>query len=211
MRRGRRKTEDPATARRILAAAERHFAAQGLAGARTEEIASAARANKAMLYYYFKNKRGLHRAVLENLFGQLRGTVLAPPPQSCSAGKRFFEYVNAYFDFLATHPNYPRLVQREAMEAGVKFGWMVREHFRPLHRRLASSVRAAIAAGEFRNVDADQTAMITLGMVTSYFAGATIMSGVVGRNLLTAQAVRARKRALLDFLEHALIREGARA
>ena len=59
MRRGRRKIENPATARRILAAAEQHFAAQGLAGARTEEIATAAHANKAMLYYYFGDKRRL--------------------------------------------------------------------------------------------------------------------------------------------------------
>ncbi len=32
MRRGRKKVQNPATARRILAAAERHFAAQGLLG-----------------------------------------------------------------------------------------------------------------------------------------------------------------------------------
>ncbi len=73
---GRKRVEDPATARRILAAAEQHFAAQGLAGARTEEIATAAHANKAMLYYYFGNKRRLHRAVLENLLRQLRMAVL---------------------------------------------------------------------------------------------------------------------------------------
>ncbi|MGB0035583.1 MAG: TetR/AcrR family transcriptional regulator, partial [Candidatus Acidiferrales bacterium] len=79
MKRGRRKVENPATARRILAAAEQHFAAQGMAGARTEEIAAAAHANKAMLYYYFGNKRRLHRAVLENLFRQLRSGVYAPP------------------------------------------------------------------------------------------------------------------------------------
>src|SRR5690348_17431157 len=46
-------------------AAENYFAAHGLAGARTEEIASAARVNKAMLFYYFRNKQHLHRAVLE--------------------------------------------------------------------------------------------------------------------------------------------------
>ena len=71
MPRGRRKVKNPATAGRILAAAEAHFAAEGMAGARTEEIATAARANKAMLYYYFGNKRRLHRAVLENLLRQL--------------------------------------------------------------------------------------------------------------------------------------------
>jgi TetR/AcrR family transcriptional regulator len=211
MARGRRRVEDPVTARRILAAAELQFAAQGLAGARTEEIATAAHANKAMLYYYFGDKRRLHRAVLENLMRQLRTGVLATPAKTLSPRERFFVYVDNYFDFLVTHPNYPRLIQREAMEARQNFDWMVRQHFRPLHKRLATSVREAIEAGEFRSVDPDQTAMITLGMVTSYFAAATIMSNVVGRNLLTPEAVAARKRALLDFLKHAVTREGARS
>ncbi len=207
MARGRRKVEDPATARRILAAAEQHFAARGLAGARTEEIAAAAHANKAMLYYYFGSKRSLHRAVLENLFRQLRVKVLGPAVKNLSAREQFFRYVIGYFDFLATHPNYPRLVQREAMEATAKFDWMVREHFRPLHRHLAGAVEKAIEAGEFRPVDADQTAFITLGMVTSYFAAAPIMGRVMGRDLLSAEAIEERKRALLDFLDHGLVRE----
>src|SRR5580704_1056683 len=128
-----KRTEDQATASRILNAAEEHFAAQGLAGARTEEIATAARANKAMLYYYFGNKRRLHRAVLENLLRQFRTRVLAPPKKNVSAGAQFFGYVSEYFDFLAAHPNYPRLVQREAMEEGRGLEWMVGEFFRPLH------------------------------------------------------------------------------
>jgi TetR/AcrR family transcriptional regulator len=207
MRRGRRKLEEPATARRILVAAEQHFAARGLAGARTEEIAAAAHANKAMLYYYFGNKGRLHRAVLENLFRQLRTRVITPPAKNLSAREQFFRSVTGYFDFLATHPNYPRLVQREATEASAKFDWMVRQHFRPLHRHLADAIKSAIAAGEFRDVDPDQAAFITLGMVTSYFAAAPIMSRVMRRDLLAAQAVEERKRALLDFLVHGLVRE----
>src|SRR6202034_2112074 len=106
MARGRRRVEDPAMARRILAAAERHFAAQGMEGARTEEIAMAARANKAMLYYYFGNKRRLHRAVLENLLRQLRSGVYAPAARSTqSPHKRLLEFISSYFDFLASHPN----------------------------------------------------------------------------------------------------------
>jgi TetR/AcrR family transcriptional regulator len=203
--------EDPATARRILAAAEQHFAAQGLEGARTEEIAEAAHANKAMLFYYFGNKRRLHRAVLENLLRQLRSGVLAPPKKDISAREKFFGYVNGYFDFLATHPNYPRLVQREAMESRHNFDWMAREYFRPLIQKLTRSIAEGVESGEFRDVDPEQTALITMGMTTSYFAAATILSEVVGRNLLANPAVAARKRALLDFLEHAVVRQGAKA
>jgi TetR/AcrR family transcriptional regulator len=210
MARGRKRVQDPATARRILAAAEQHFAAQGLAGARTEEIAMAAHANKAMLYYYFGNKRRLHRAVLENLLRQLRLAVFSLPKKTLSPGERFFAGVSGYFDFLATHPNYPRLVQRQAIEPGRGFEWMVTEFFRPLHREFARMVEEGIAQGEFRSMDPDQTALMTLQMTTSYFAAAAILSRVVGRDLLAPEAVAARKRALLDFLRYAVVRQGAR-
>jgi len=211
MARGRRRAEDPATARRILAAAESHFAAQGLAGARTEEIATAAHANKAMLYYYFGDKRRLHRAVLENLMRQLRSTVFAPPKKKLRPRERFFEYVKGYFDFLAAHPNYPRLVQRQAMESRPAFDGMLRDLFRPLHREFAHTVEEGIAQGEFRAVDIDQIALLTIQMTTSYFATAAMLGRVAGRDLLAPEAVAARKRALLDFLEHGLAAKGAKS
>jgi len=211
MARGRRRVEDPATARRILAAAEQHFAAQGLAGARTEEIAMAAHANKAMLYYYFGNKRRLHRAVFENLLRQLRAAVFSGFKRKAAPGETFFAGVSGYFDFLAAHPNYPRLVLRQAMEAGAGFDWLVTEFFRPMHHEFARTLREGIARGEFRETDPDQTALMTLQMTVSYFAAAPILSRVVGRDLLAPEAVAARKEALLDFLRHAIVRSGARS
>jgi len=208
MTRGRRRVEDPATARRILAAAESHFAARGLAGARTEEIATAAHANKAMLYYYFGDKRRLHRAVLENLMRQLRSSVFAPPKKKLRPRERFFGYVSGYFDFLAAHPNYPRLVQRQAMESRPEFEGLVKDLFRPLHREFAQTIEEGIVQGEFRAVDVDQVAMMTMQMATGYFAAAAVMGRVAGRDLLAPEAVAARKRALLDFLEHGLAIDG---
>jgi TetR/AcrR family transcriptional regulator len=204
MTRGRKKVENPATASRILAAAEQHFAAEGMAGARTDEIAAAAHANKAMLYYYFGNKRSLHRAVLENLFRQLHGTSIPAQADEQTPIERLRTFISGYFDFLATHPNYPRLVQREAMESSRNFGWIVRRYLRPFHNQLVQTIKAGIAAGEFRAVDPDHTALSILGMTTSYFAAAPIMSEVVGRNLLAPQSVKTRKRELMDFLDHGL-------
>src|SRR5450432_414017 len=143
----RQKTSAPnsATANRILAAAEQQFAAQGMAGARTDVIASAAHANKAMLYYYFGDKRQLHRAVLENLFRQLRAGVYAPAARSTlSPRKRLLEFITSYFDFLVSHPNYPRLVQREAMEATKDFEWIVQGHLRPSHNRLVRTLEEGV-------------------------------------------------------------------
>src|SRR6516164_2516434 len=162
MKLGRRKVENPAIARRILASAERHFAAQGMAGARTDEIASDAHANKAMLYYYFGDKQRLHRAVLENLFRQLRKVVYTPSSPEATPRERLRDWLNGYVGFLATHPNYPRLVQREAMDVTPKIEWIAREYFKPFMKHL------------------------------------------VGRDLLAPAALHARRKALLDFVEHAL-------
>jgi len=168
----------------------------------------AAHANKAMLYYYFGDKRRLHRAVLENLLRQFRSGVLALPTKNIGPREQFFGYVSGYFDFLATHPNYPLLVQREAMERSRNLDFMAREYFRPLYGQLARTIEEGIAAGEFRKVDPGQTASIAMGMVTSYFASAPIVGQMVGQDLLAPEAVAARKRALVDFLECALAPEG---
>src|SRR3984957_6241130 len=146
--------EQSGTARRILAAAEHQFAAQGLAGARTDEIASAARANKAMLYYYFGSKRHLHRAALENLFRPLRPAFGAPAHSKEPPQRRLETFMDGYFEFLATHANYPRLIQREAMTSSREFEWIFREFFQPFQKTMQRLIEDGIKSGEFGRVDA---------------------------------------------------------
>src|SRR6516225_6660906 len=102
----------------ILKAALQEFAHEGVAGARTDEIARRAGVNKALLYYYFKDKEGLYAAALEQVFSGLHqrvGAVLERtdlPPRD-----RLVLYVQTHFDYIASAPVYPRLVQREFMRS----------------------------------------------------------------------------------------------
>src|SRR3977135_3866144 len=59
----------------ILKAALEEFAHEGVAGARTDEIARSAGVNKALIYYYFKDKEGLYAAALEQVFSGLHERV----------------------------------------------------------------------------------------------------------------------------------------
>jgi TetR/AcrR family transcriptional regulator len=210
MKRGRPRAKNPETARRILAAAEQIFAQRGLAGARTDEIAAAAHANKAMLYYYYGNKQRLYHAVIENLFSQLRNSIGAARPTNGSPRGHLVAYVNGYFDFVSTHPNYPRIVQREVMESGPQLHWIVQQYFRPFHRRLCRAIEEGIAAGEFQAVDPHHTVFSIIAITVFYFAAAPVLSEVLGRDALP-QAVAARKRAILDFLKRGLFRPPKRA
>src|SRR6267154_6338960 len=61
----------------ILKAALEEFMHEGPSGARTEEIARRAGVNKALLYYYFKDKEGLYTAALEQVFTGLHDRVMS--------------------------------------------------------------------------------------------------------------------------------------
>src|SRR4030088_778843 len=57
--------DSAASRRRLLAAATTEFAERGIAGARVDRIASAAQANKRLIYDYFGDKEGLFDAVMD--------------------------------------------------------------------------------------------------------------------------------------------------
>ena len=76
----------------ILKAALEEFSHEGVTGARTDEIARRAGVNKALLYYYFKDKEGLYAAALDQVFSGLpsprhagvwNDSISAPPAESC--------------------------------------------------------------------------------------------------------------------------------
>ncbi len=190
----------------LLAAAERIFAERGLAGARTEEIASAARINKAMLHYYFETKEKLYQAVLENLFQQLHLSLRDPLSRTPASRAALLGFVDRYINFLQEHPNYPRLLQREIMERGPYLRVVVERYLGPIFSSLARILRAGIRRGEFRSVDVNQTVVSLIAITVFYFAATPVMSLVLGGNAYDARRVAARKRAVVDFVRHGLLR-----
>jgi TetR/AcrR family transcriptional regulator len=210
MHRGRKKVENSETARRILAAAEKSFAAHGLAGARTEAIARTAGVNKAMLYYYFGSKRQLHRAVFENLFRQMQSIIESRIPGKASLRDRIRAFVDGYFAFRVAYPNYARLMQQVMVQSPEQAQWLAREYFRPGHRRLSRLIKQGIARREFHPIDPDHAVLTIIAMIVFYFSGAPVHSVLLGKDALQPNAIAAHKRAVLDLLEHGLFRSSAR-
>src|SRR6266699_2471586 len=81
----------------ILDAAVREFSREGVAGARTDAIARAARVNKALLYYYFKDKEALYNAVLDQVFGGLLAAIEEVLSQDLRPREKLLAYVGAHF------------------------------------------------------------------------------------------------------------------
>src|SRR5258708_32943754 len=90
----------------ILKAAIQEFAEHGIAGARIDAIARAARVNKALLYYYFKDKEAIYEAVLDQVISGLRDTVVPVLETAVPPRGRVLNYVSAYFDYIAADPRF---------------------------------------------------------------------------------------------------------
>src|SRR5215472_16110984 len=132
-----------ATREAILQAASSEFAMEGLAGARMDAIAHAARVNKALLYYYFHDKDALYGAVLDQFFRPLFERLTQVLDRSASPGERILSYARMHFDTIAAAPHYARLFQGEMMSAGRDMSpylsEIVERYARPLFLRLQAT------------------------------------------------------------------------
>ncbi|WP_225824149.1 TetR family transcriptional regulator [Streptomyces naphthomycinicus] len=103
---------DPeATRARIFEAAVAEFARHGIAGARIDRIATAAKANKQLIYAYFGNKAELFTQVLGRCMVDLAAAVPVDPDDIDG-------WVDRLLDYHAAHPELLRLLFWEGIEYG---------------------------------------------------------------------------------------------
>jgi TetR/AcrR family transcriptional regulator len=192
----------------ILQAAAHEFAEHGIAGARTDAIAREAHVNKALLYYYFKDKETLYGAVLDNAFSGLKNTVFQALDQDLAPRDKIVAYVGTYFDFIASNQLYPRLMQREMMRAregeSQHIEKLVKAYLRPIFARVNQVLEEGIAKGEFRPVKTEHFVPSMVAIIVFYFSGAPMIQKIVGFNPLSPQRVAERRAAVLDFISAAL-------
>jgi len=194
----------------ILAHAIDEFAAQGVAGARTANIADAAKVNKALLYYYFKDKDSLYAACLHQVFRGLFETLQPMLASAMSPGEKILRFARIHFEYLLNNPHYPRLIHQELSRAASagrpsrEFGSIATNHFAPMHRAGLSVVQQGIESGEFRNIAAANFLTAIVGMNAFYFISAPIMRITRGVDPFSPESVRKHIAHSLDFVGAAL-------
>ncbi|AXS40779.1 TetR family transcriptional regulator [Breoghania sp. L-A4] len=134
-----RKYDPEATRANIIAVAMDAFSQHGLSGARIDEIAARTKTSKRMIYYYFGDKEGLYRVVLETAYARVRAGEEALRLDHLTP----VEAMRALTEFTFTHhnnaPEFVRLVMIENIHNG--------EHLQ------ASDIIAQVNAGIIRHVD----------------------------------------------------------
>jgi TetR/AcrR family transcriptional regulator len=205
------------TRTRILDAAVRQFSANGLAGARTEQIAEEAGVNKALLYYYFKSKEDLYAAALEFVFEGIRAASLAVLEAGASAGERFLQIVLNHFDRSYSRPALQSLMHQEMVRLHQgeehRMARMAEQFFRPMWDKLEEVLREGIASGELIPVDPAQMRYASLGANVFYFLSAPLTRLTIHIDPLERGELERRRKAAIEFLGQAIFvdrEQGAR-
>ena len=196
------------TKKAILRAAIREFSAHGLAGARTDAIAEAAKVNKALLYYYFKSKRGLYAAAIEEVSGTAVERALAALDPGRSAGERLLRTALNHFDRILTQRDFQSLMQQELvrMRRGESESMpaMVENVFKPLLGKLEEAVHQGVKSGELCRMDWLQVVYSVLGANVLYFLSAPMMRMVLPFDPMDHAAIELRRKTAVQFLGSAL-------
>ena len=202
------------TRSRILDAALHEFSLHGLAGARTDQIASAAGVNKALLYYYFESKEKLYIAALERAASSVRDTNMAVFLSDSSPGERILRTALAHFDRILSQGAFQRILQQEMVrikegESGA-LPLIVKRVFSPMYAMYQALIREGIASGELIDVDWQQIQLVSAGANVFYFLSAPVYRIIHSTDPLAPEALEARRKASVEFLGQALFVDRAR-
>ncbi|MCP6757859.1 MAG: TetR/AcrR family transcriptional regulator [Fischerella sp. CENA71] len=163
-----RQVRDPeATKKQILDAAEAEFAKHGLSGARIEAIAKGAGVTTAMIHYYFENKEGLYKTVLQRPATEMHDMLeqldleKLPPPEAL---KNFIRMAIAYE---AAHPFRGMLWFQEANQNQGKYFKL--GNWQKNFAHLIKALERGMAEGDFRQLDPFLVCLQIVGICTLYF------------------------------------------
>ena len=106
--------QDPEAVRAdILAAAKFEFSAHGLSGTSMQDIADRTLTSKRMIFYYFGDKEGLYRAVLEQAYASIRKREAELNLDGMAPVEALRRLVEFTFDHHHDNPDFIRLVMIE--------------------------------------------------------------------------------------------------
>jgi TetR/AcrR family transcriptional regulator len=199
---------DPAaTQRKLLTAARREFAQNGLAGARVDEIAARAGVNKQLVYHYFGDKDALYLAVLEWVYEEIREQERKLNLEGLPPERAIRKLIESSFDHLAAHPDFIVLLNDENRGGArhVRGSKRLAAMHSPLVSMISKILGDGVRSGIFRRgINPVHLYISIAGLSYFFFSNAPTLSAIFGKDLSSATAKRARRRHVVDLVMQSL-------
>ena len=199
---------DPAATRmKLLTAARREFAQNGLAGARVDEIAARAGVNKQLVYHYFGDKDALYLDVLEWVYEEIRTQERKLNLEGLPPERAIKKLIQSSFDHLAAHPDFIVLLNDENRGGAghVRNSRKLEAMHSPLVSMVSNILADGVRSGVFRKgIDAVHLYISIAGLSYFFFSNTPTLSAIFGKDLSSPAARRARRRHVVDLVMQSL-------
>jgi TetR/AcrR family transcriptional regulator len=169
----------------VLKAARTVFALRGFEGTSMREVAEVAGVNNAMIYYHFKDKNELYRAVLARSFAEFDRIWDQPVFESSSATsrKKIGAYVEGFIRFQQVNEEIRRIMSMEFSSCSGNYKWLAENHFSQGYDRLAGLLQEAMRTGELKRMDLSLAVPCLIGMIVHSFTVRPIAEHIIGKKL----------------------------
>jgi TetR/AcrR family transcriptional regulator len=196
-----------ATREALLAAAVAEFSRNGFAGARVDEIARTAGANKQLVYHYFESKQGLYLVALESVYAAIREKEQALSLGALEPVEAMTQLIGFSFDYLAEHPEFLALLTDENRNQGqhILGSERLQKMHSPFIEMLEATLERGVQQGVFRNdFDAINLYISIAGISYFFFSNNHTLSAIFGKPLGSRGALVQRRRHVIAFALNAL-------
>jgi len=189
----------------ILDAAEKLFAQKGFDATSLNEVGTAAGVSRGTPGYFFGSKADLYQAVLDRCFTEVREAVRAGRARAMASNQSpdaiLAGAVSDYFDFLATRPNFIRLIEREALGGGAQLDDL--SHF-PAGQEALAAISAELGLDDSPSGEAAQLLLSIIALCWFHLIHARTVAPAVGVTLETADDLERRRRHIIGLVLHGL-------
>ena len=199
-----------ATKGRILEAAKQEFAKLGLGGARVDEIALQAQANKRMIYHYFGSKEELFTVVLEEAYIDIRTAEQKLELEHLPAAEALRKLVTFTWQYYLDNPEFIRLVNSENLHQArhIKESKRLQEVSRRFTGMVADILKRGEQEGVFRpGIDPVQLNITIAAIGYYYLTNRFTGSFLFEKDFMSADALKARLAFNLDTIMRLVARD----
>jgi AcrR family transcriptional regulator len=190
----------------ILDAAERLFADRGFEATSLTDVGALAGVSRATPGYFFGSKAELYRAVLDRCFDEVRTAVRAGRERALASGRNPEDIlagaVGDYYDFLTSHPNFVRLIERAAL-AGPEFAADIPPALAAGQEALAA-IAAEVGLDPAPSGEAAQLLLSIISLCWFSAVHARTVAPAVGVELDSPERIAQRREHVISVAIHAL-------
>lgn len=152
---------------RIVQAAESLFGQKGYNATSISDIVNEANVGRALIYYYYKDKRDLYESILQEGNDRMVDLARKALESEGSTFERLKAFMSMFIQMHAQHPNHPKMMMRAEVEGTISMEAHFRQHFEVVTNILGEIIEQGMEKGELRYVKPAKAVHMMMGLTHS--------------------------------------------